>query len=176
MIRLQGFLLWGAIWASASNAFADQPPQTTAATLSCGSARLQAQTTSVAHVGPDDKIVWTAQKIELQSGPEKTGHLISVDGASVDSVPVAQGGLPAIVSSWQCLHGAHQEVILLWLSCNRSDKGGVCHGQTEWQILLDQRGRRLDSGYAPQDPRYELLSKKLGITVDGVHLDDAIGN
>lgn len=162
--------------ACASSAFADQPPQTTAAKLSCGSARLQARTKSVAHVEPDDRLVWTAQKIELQSGPEKATHLIAIEGVTVDAVPVAQGGLPAVVSSWQCLHGAHQEVILLWLSCNRSDKGGVCHGQREWQILLDPSGRRLDTGYAPQDSRYESLSKKLGITIDGVHLDDAIGN
>ena len=73
------------------------------------------------------------------------------------------------------MHGTQHDVILLWYACERADKGGACQGEREWEVLLDTDGRRLDAGYAHQDPRYEELSKRLGISID-VELESATGD
>ncbi len=158
----------------ASPAGAADQPRTTKSELACGHARLHAQTTSIAHVPPDDGLIWTAQAITLSTA-EGSSHTVRVAGVDAKSSST-DGGLPAIVSSWQCLQGSNGPVIELWLTCNRADLGGICGHQREWEQLFDDNGEQLDAGYTPQDPRYEALSKRLGIRTDGVRLQDALGD
>ena len=159
----------------ASPVQAADPPHTGHATLACGTARLQARTTSVAHVPPDDGLAWTAQEIMLH-GPGGSSRRLRIQGIDEPPMPADGQGLPVIVSSWQCLHGSRGEVIELWLTCNRPDPGAACGGQREWERLIDTDGMPLDAGYAPQDARYEALSRHLGIPVDGIKLQDATGD
>ena len=158
----------------ATPAGATDPSRTTTSELACGSARLHARTTSIAHVPPHDGLVWTAQDIAL-SNMGRSPRPLRVQGVN-DKPGSVNFGLPAIVSSWQCLKGMNAPVIELWLTCNRADLGGVCGGQREWERLVDVTGQPLDVGYAPQDARYEALSKRLGIPEDGVRLQDALGD
>ena len=158
----------------ASPAVAADPPRVGTADLVCGAARLHARTASVAHVAPDDGLAWVSQEITLK-GPGGVPSRLHV--MEVDQPPTTDGrGLPVIVSSWQCLSGSRGKVIELWLACNRADLGGTCKGEREWERLMDVTGRPLDAGYAPQDPRYEALSRRLGIPADGVKLQDATGD
>ncbi len=145
------------------------------AILSCGAVRLQARTTSIAHVPPDDGLAWTAQEIALH-GPDGASRRLRVEGIDDQPAPAGNPGLPVVVTSWQCLHGSRGEVIELWLTCNRADLGGACKGEREWERLVGVDGKPLDEGYAPQDPRYEALSQRLGIPADGVKLLDATGD
>ncbi|NPD69668.1 hypothetical protein HN018_27945 (plasmid) [Lichenicola cladoniae] len=46
----------------------------------------------------------------------------------------------------------------------------VCHGQKEWLRIVGSDGSHPDAAYAPQDPRYETLYKRLGINADNVQL------
>ena len=145
------------------------------ATLSCGPVLLQARTTSIAHMPPDNGLAWTAQEISLR-GPDGTSRPLRVEGIDEQPAPAGNLSLPAIVTSWQCLHGSRREVIELWLTCNRPDLGGACKGEREWERLIGADGKPLDAGYTPQDPRYEALSQRLGIPADGVKLLDATGD
>ena len=176
MSRLISVAAFALALGSALPGFTAAPAQTGTATLSCGPARLVARTTSVAHVGPDDGLAWTSQQITLRTAPNGPARRLRVEGDEAAAVPGVYGGLSAIVSSWTCLHASKGNVIELWLTCNRSDQAGVCGGQREWERLLDTKGRRLDKKYAPQDPRYESLSARLGISTDGVELKAATGN
>ena len=158
----------------ASPAVAADPPRVGTADLVCGAARLHARTASVAHVAPDDGLAWVSQEIILQGPGGVPSRLHVVD---IDQKPGTDGrGLQVFVSSWQCLGGRGGKVIELWLACNRADLGGTCKGEREWERLVDVTGRPLDAGYAPQDPRYGALSRRLGIPVDGVKLQDATGD
>ena len=158
----------------ASPAVAADPPRVGTADLVCGAARLHARTASVAHVAPDDGLAWVSQEITLQgpSGVPSRLHVVDADKPPGTDVR----GLPVIVSSWQCLSGSQGKVIELWLTCNRADLGGACKGEREWERLIDVTGRPLDVGYAPQDPRYNTLSRRLGIPADEVKLQDALGD
>ena len=176
MMRPSLALLAVLVAAAAPSARASDPPRTGTAVLACGPARLVARTTSVAHVGADDGLAWTAQAITLAAGPGDAGRPIPVKGVEARTAPGSSGGLTAIVSSWACLSGTRGKVIELWLSCNRTDLGGACRGEREWERLLDTTGRPLDGGYAPQDPRYEALSARLGIPTDDVQLEAATGD
>ena len=153
---------------------ASEPPHTTSSELICGPAHLHAQTTSIAHVSPENGLVWTAQDITLSTA-KGSSRPLRVEGVGYEASLTGKG-LPAIVSGWQCLHGSHEWVIELWLTCNRVDLGGNCSSQREWERLFDTSGKPLDMGYAPQDARYDALSKRLGIPEDGIRLEDALGN
>ena len=146
---------------------------TSTATLTCGQARFVTRTSSLSHIPPEDDFAWTAQTITLQVKPEGREQELS----SVQEQPPSANKpeLDSVVTSWKCLQGRRQKVVLLWLTCAKADLGGVCHGEREWQRFLDIQGQPLDAGYTPQDKRYAALSAKLGITTDGVQLDDAVG-
>ena len=154
---------------------AGDAPHVGMATLSCGPVLLQARTTSIAHMPPDNGLAWTAQEISLR-GPDGASRRLRVEGIDDQPAPAGNLGLPVIVTSWQCLHGSRGEVIELWLTCNRADLGGACKGEREWERLIDADGKPLDAGYAPQDARYEALSQRLGIPADGVKLLGATGD
>lgn len=158
----------------ATPAGAADPPHTTSSKLACGPARLQAQTTSIAHVPPDNGLVWTAQDITLSTA-KGSSRPLHVEGVGYEAGSTGKG-LSAIISGWQCLHGSHEWVIELWLTCNRADLGGTCGSQREWERLFDLSGQPLDMGYAPQDARYDALSRRLGIPEDRVRLQDALGD
>ena len=150
-------------------------PHTGNAILHCGTATLVARSTSLSHVGPEDRLIWVSQEIGIRDAEGASRDLRLAD-ANEKPAANSPNGLQVIVSSWRCLHGTHEEVIELWLTCTSADLGGACKGQREWERLTDLHGRPLDEGYAPQDPRYEMLSRHLGIADAGIPLKDALGN
>ena len=82
-----------------------------------------------------------------------------------------QKALASAVVSWACLSSTKGKTyVLLDISCMRENYDGICRGQKEWFRIVGTDGSRPDAGYAPQDPRYDVLDKRLGISVDSVQL------
>lgn len=75
--------------------------------------------------------------------------------------------LAAIVSAWSCRQTPIGPVLELLLSCPMDyaddQPDGDCSATREWSGHVSTRGIRLDPGYAPDDPRYDALERRLGI-------------
>jgi hypothetical protein len=145
--------------------FALAAPVTGEKQLVCGGAVLRAVSSYDADAGPD--VIWTSQSLTLAQNGQSRPLPLETGSKQGD------GGLEAIVSAWGCFHGHGRAYILLDYACTRDDFGGICAGQQEWSRLLSPDGKRLDAGYAPQDPRYMALYAKLGFGPQGLQLTGA---
>lgn len=146
-------------------------PKTVTSTLSCGPATITATSTTDPHVPPDDDFAWLAQKLTLTGTPGGQTIALQADPKASTILVGQQKALAAAVASWACLTSTRGKAyVLLDVSCMRENYDGVCHGQKEWVRIVGTDGIRPDAGYAPQDPRYGALYKRLGISADNVQL------
>ncbi|NPD69664.1 hypothetical protein HN018_27965 (plasmid) [Lichenicola cladoniae] len=146
-------------------------PKTVTSTLSCGPATVTATSTTDPHVPPNDDFAWLAQKIMLSGTPAHKSVSLQVDPKAGMIAIGRQKALAAAVVSWACLTSTQGKTyVLLDVSCMRENDDGVCHGQKEWVRIVGTDGSHPDTAYAPQDPRYDALYKRLGISVDNVQL------
>ncbi|NPD69800.1 hypothetical protein HN018_28315 (plasmid) [Lichenicola cladoniae] len=146
-------------------------PKTVTSTLSCGPATVTATSITDPHVPPDDDFAWLAQKLTLTGTPTHKALPLQVDPKASMIVVGQQKALAAAVVSWACLTSTQGKTyVLLDVSCMRENYDGVCHGQNEWVRVVGTDGSHPDAAYVPQDPRYEALYKRLGISVDSVQL------
>ncbi len=146
-------------------------PRTVTRTLSCGPATVTATSTTDPHVPPDDDFAWLAQRLTLTGAHDHQGIPLQADPKASMIAVGQQKALAAAVVSWACLTSTQGKTyVLLDISCMRENYDGVCHGQKEWVRIVGTDGSRPDAGYAPQDPRYDALDKRLGISADGVQL------
>ena len=142
-------------------------PKMVTSFLVCGSARLTAVSHFDPKVPPDDNFVMLAQTVSLVASPSSKPMVIQV-GPQPRSGEV---GLPAAIASWACLTGTKGKTYVSFdVSCLREDSDGACHGEKEWFPLMSTDGTRPDAGYALQDPRYDALYRRLGISDDGVQM------
>ena len=153
------------------SAIAIAAPKTVTHTLSCGPATVTATSTTDPHVPPNDNFAWLAQKLTLTGARGHQAIPLQVD-PKVSMIAVGQQkALAAAVVSWACLTSTQGKTyVLLDISCMRENYDGICRGQKEWFRIVGTDGSRPDAGYAPQDPRYDALDKRLGISPDGVQL------
>jgi hypothetical protein len=160
----------------AGSATAAGTTKSASAQLICGKAILTLRTTFDPHAPPDDGFAWINQVLKFEPAPGTPEKLLFVDPAPEVAGTGGAKTLSDVVMSWQCVHGSQHKYFLLDVTCERGDLGGVCAGQQEWFRILDTNANRPDEGYSPQDPRYDKLYERLGITVNGVQLIDATGS
>ena len=152
-------------------AVASAAPKTVTRTLSCGPATITATSTTDPHVPPDDDFAWLAQKLTLTGAHGHQAIPLQADPKASMIAVGQQKALAAAVVSWACLTSSQGKTYtLLDISCMRENYDGVCHGQKEWIRIIGTDGSRPDAGFAPQDPRYDALYKRLGISADDVQL------
>ena len=76
------------------------------------------------------------------------------------------------ITRWACRHTRAATFLEVLYKCNdyMSDRdiGRYCARSGEWLSFIDLKGRLMDAGYRPDDPRYRSLERKIG-------LPDAVG-
>jgi hypothetical protein len=151
-------------------------PVTGTAALSCGGAGLTARTVRDAHMKPDDAFGYLSQIILLRPAANSPEISLHAAPAQLMRLPGGQSVLSVIVQSWACLRAkTGARYVLLDVACQRDDSGGACGGQAERFALFSVTGVQLDVGNSPQTPRATALYARLGVTADGVQMQDATG-
>ena len=108
--------------------------------------------------------------VQLPSGKMRRLDLREI--SLVQHAPSYTGrALNASVEGWQCRKTGQRHFVVLMYACNldmtRAQIARYCPITGEWARYLDIQGRPLDDGYAPEDPRYGALERKLGYPVVG---------
>ncbi len=71
------------------------------------------------------------------------------------------------ITQWACRRTRAATFLEVLYKCNdyMSDKGigRYCARSGEWLSFIDLKGRSMDAGYRPDDPRYRSLEQKIGL-------------
>ena len=112
-----------------------------------------------------------SEQVMTVRGPNKTAVRIDLD---VTEVPLVTNDSPpfgpaTLISAWSC-HNTRKRIFMeiVYVCSDNISQAAVdryCNGSTryEWSRYLDLKGRRLDPGYAIEDPRYVALRRRLGL-------------
>ena len=112
-----------------------------------------------------------SEQVMTAGGPNRTVVRIDLD---VTQVPLVADDSPpfgpaTLISAWSC-HNTRRRIFLeiAYVCSDNISRAAVdryCNGSTryEWSRYLDLQGRRLDPGYAIEDPRYVSLRRRLGL-------------
>ncbi|MGZ3459081.1 MAG: hypothetical protein ACXU86_11320 [Archangium sp.] len=148
------------------------------AQLTCGRSVLTAETRWL--VSPDTPLIWLDQKIRLKSVGARSAMTLPLEGRQRKRVAAGRSGLDAVAQSWACVRSSSgASYILLLYGCGSDDAEKFCGGEREWMRILDEKGTRLDPGFARQDRRYDQLYEKLGLAKlisDGVSMSSVVSS
>lgn len=132
--------------------------------LDCGGTRFTIDN----HFTPSEDLL---EQVMTARGPNGAAVRIDLD---VTQVPLVADDSPSfgpatLISAWSC-HNTRRRIFLeiAYVCSDNISQAAVdryCNGSTryEWSRYLDLQGRRLDPGYAIEDPRYVALRRRLGL-------------